>query len=55
MELVGHDKEVLKTIELFNEDLISCSDDLNMIIWKKEKENFKCVKNLSLLKNVILL
>jgi hypothetical protein len=40
MELIGHEKEVLKTIEIFNEDLISYSDDLSIIIWKKVKEKY---------------
>ena len=55
MELIGHEKEVLKTIEIFNEDLISYSDDLSIIIWKKVKEKYINIKNLLPMKNIYIL
>lgn len=39
--LIGHLDFVLKTIELFDDNLVSCSDDKNLIFWKKKNEKFE--------------
>ena len=41
-----HTNCVLKTIELFNENLISCSDDCLLIIWQKTNEKFEMLKSI---------
>ena len=45
-DLKVHTNFVLKTIELFDENLISCSDDHLLIIWKKTNETFEMLKSI---------